>query len=489
MAGTVFARKPACPGILIRNTTLQTQLFEKVIRLMKSSQNTQALAALPIPKLIARYALPSVTALLVTALYNITDQIFIGRIVGVLGNAATNVAFPLNTLALALAQLCAIGGAAGMNMSLGRGDKAAARRFVATAFTLLTIIAVAFEGTVLLFARPILNAFGATPAVFPYALTYLEITGLSCGFFLFSTGAAFLIRADQAPRYAMICSVSGALLNIVLDALFMIGFGLGIAGAAWATAIGQFLSFILSALYLPKFRSVPFGLGLDGSTARRIAELGLPNFLNLSIMMLANVVMNNVVVRYGAQSVYGSEIPLAVSGIVNKIQSVLIAFVVGIAQGCQPILSYNMGAKNYARVRKTYVTAVSAATVVSLVAFMLFQCFPYQITSLFGSGDPLYYEFSSKFLRVFLSAVFLFGFQPVTVNYFTSIGSVRQGIILSVSRQGLFLIPALILLPMRYGLDGVLYAGPLAETLAFILSVTLVALNFKKLRALQAQNV
>lgn len=197
--------------------------------------------------------------------------------------------------------------------------------------------------------------------------------------------------------------------------------------------------------------------------------------------------MNNTLAHYGALSIYGSEIPLAVSGVVAKLNTILTSFSVGIAQGCQPIHSFNMGAKNYPRLKKTYKTALSGSIVFSILAFLAFKRFPRQIISIFGTGSALYYEFAESYLRIFLMMVFIFAIQPLTVNYFTAIGDAKRGIVLSISRQGLFLIPLLILLPRVFGLIGILYAGPIADALAGILSVMLITMNFKHLTTLEQQ--
>lgn len=201
-------------------------------------------------------------------------------------------------------------------------------------------------------------------------------------------------------------------------------------------------------------------LGLRRQYGVRIAKLGTSNFVNHSIMMLVNIVMNNTLAYYGALSIYGSDIPLAVSGVIAKLNSILSAFSVGLAQGCQPILGFNMGAKNFDRVKGTYKRALAIALSISFFAFALFQLFPRQIVSIFGTGDELYFQFAEQYMRIFMMMVCIFGIQPLSVNYFTAIGNVKQGLLLSLSRQGLILVPLLILMPMAFGLNGVLYAGP-----------------------------
>lgn len=446
----------------------------------------------PIPGLIRRFAIPSITGMLVMAAYNITDQIFIGNVVGMYGNEATNVAFPVVTLTTAFAQMTGIGTASNFNLNIGAKKEEEAKRYVGCGLTLMAAFGVLIMLSVLVLKSPILWVCGATENVFPYASAYLGITAFGLPFFLMGNAMSNLIRADGSPKYSMMCNVVGAVLNIFLDALFMFVFRWGIKGAAFATITGQILSFSVAASYFRRFKTFPVELkmlGLKGKYAISIIKLGASNFINHIIMMTVNVVLNNMLRKYGAMSIYGSDIPLAVSGIAAKLNSILAAFAVGLAQGCQPILGFNMGAKNYDRVQKTYKTALSAALCMGLIAFAVFQLAPRQITSIFGSGSELYYEFSARYLRIYMMMVCIYSVQPMTVNYFTGIGDVKQGIIISLSRQGFFLIPLLLVLPVFLGIDGVLYAAPIADVLACILALFLIARNFKQLNHLREEPV
>ena len=453
--------------------------------------NSNPLGYAPVAKLIAKFAIPSIISMIVNAAYNITDQIFIGHVVGMLGNAATNVAFPVVTLTVAFSQLVGIGTAANFNISLGAKREDQAKQVIGTGLTLMSVVGILIMCIVLLLKTPILLLCGATENSLPYSQLYLGITAFGIPFLLFSSAGSHLIRADGSPAYSMACTVIGAVLNIFLDWLFMFIFHWGIQGAAAATITGQIISFLLCLLYFTRFKTfkiTPKMLGLRLEYVIQIAKLGTSNFINQTIMMLVNIVMNNTLKYYGALSVYGSDIPLAVSGVIAKLNSILSAFSVGLAQGCQPIWGFNMGAKNYKRVKETYKKALFAALLISIAAFLLFQLFPRQIVSIFGSGDNLYFQFAERYMRIFMMMVCVFGVQPLSVNYFTGTGNVRQGILLSLSRQGFFLIPLLLLLPLRFGLNGALYAGPIADFLAFALSLTLVSLNFKKISGLEHTN-
>lgn len=439
----------------------------------------------PIPGLIGKFAVPSIISMLVMAAYNITDQIFIGHVVGMLGNAATNVAFPVVTLTTAFAQLTGVGTAANFNINMGARREDEAKAFVGTGLTMMALVGVALFCVVALLKTPILMLCGATKTVLPYAQSYLGITAVGLPFLLFTNGGSHLIRADGSPSYSMMSMVTGAVINVFLDWLFLFVLHWGIQGAAAATVIGQVISFALCVRYFTRFKSFPISrqmLGLRRQYGVRIAKLGTSNFVNHSIMMLVNIVMNNTLAYYGALSIYGSDIPLAVSGVIAKLNSILSAFSVGLAQGCQPILGFNMGAKNFDRVKGTYKRALAIALSISFFAFALFQLFPRQIVSIFGTGDELYFQFAEQYMRIFMMMVCIFGIQPLSVNYFTAIGNVKQGLLLSLSRQGLILVPLLILMPMAFGLNGVLYAGPIADFLAGVLSLTLVWRNFRSLR-------
>lgn len=450
----------------------------------KKPMQENPLGYAPLGGLMRKFAIPSIISMLVNSVYNMTDQIFIGHVVGMLGNAATNVAFPVVMLLTAFAQMVGVGTAANFNINLGAKREEEAKKFIGTGLTMTVFIGMLFLIFVLLFKIPILQICGATENVLPLAQSYLSITAIGLPFLLFTSTASVIIRADGSPSYSMMCTVSGAILNVVLDALFLFVFQWGIQGAALATTISQIVSFLLCIRYFPKFRTFPIRkdmLGLRKEYVGKIAKLGTSNFLNHTIMMLVNIVLNNSLTYYGALSIYGKDIPLAVSGVAAKLNSIMIAFVVGLAQGCQPILGFNIGAKKYDRVKATYQKAVKIGLCFSVTAFLLFQFFPREVISIFGAGDPLYFAFAEKYLRIYMFMVFIFGLQPITVNYFTSIGNVKQGIILSASRQGFILIPILLLLPLKLGLQGVLLAGPIADALAALLSITMVTINFRSL--------
>lgn len=455
------------------------------MKVVDTAEQKNPLEYSPVLSLIKKYSVPSIISMLVMASYNIVDQIFIGNVVGIIGNAATNIAFPLVTLTTAFSQMVGIGTAANFNINMGAKKEEEAKNIVGTGLTLMSIFGIFIMCFVLIFKNPILILCGATETIMPYAQVYLGITALGFPFILSSNVISTLIRADGSPAYSMFCTLIGAILNIFLDWLFMFVFKWGLQGAALATVIGQIISFILCICYLPKFKSFPITLkmlGLKLEYVTKIIKLGTSNFINHIIMMLVNIVLNNMLKKYGALSIYGSDIPLAVSGIAAKLNSVLAAFSIGLAQGCQPILGFNMGAKNYGRVKETYKKALLLSMIIGVIAFTTFQLFPMQITSIFGTGEELYFQFAEKYLRIYMMMVLVFSVQPITINYFTGIGNVKQGIVLSLSRQGFFLIPLLLILPGFFGINGVLYAGPISDFCACVLALSMITYNFKKMK-------
>lgn len=439
-----------------------------------------------IGKLIAKFAIPAIIGGLISAAYNIVDQIFIGQSVGLLGNAATNVAFPLVTISNSLALLFGVGSASNFSLELGNKQKDRAVQFYGNGISLLLASGILIFAVVLMFLQPLLICFGATKEVLPYALTYTGITAFGLPFSMISIGGGHLIRADGSPTYAMLSTSSGAILNCFLDPLFIFVFDMGIAGAAYATITGQIISALIVLYYFRrKFQTAKlerrhFRPSFD--RARVIASLGAASCFNQLAMSLVQITLNNTLRSYGAKSVYGSDIPLACVGVISKVNVLFMAFVLGIAQGCQPIFGFNYGAKNYSRVRETYKKAATAVTVICIISFLCFQLFPRQIVSIFGTGSELYFEFAEKYFRIYLLFTFINGIQPLTSNFFTSIGKAKLGIVMSLTRQIIFLLPLILILPIFWGIDGVMYAGLIADAAAVILAAYFAWREMRKMR-------
>lgn len=439
----------------------------------------------PIGKILVRFAVPSIIAMMVSALYNMVDQFFIGRSVGMLGNAATNVAFPLTITCTALSLLCGVGGAANFNLSLGRKEKEEAQRFAGAAVGMAVLAGMILCVIVRLFLKPFMRAFGATDQILEYSLTYTGITSLGFPFLILTTGGSNLIRADGSPKFSMTCTLIGAIINTILDPLFIFGFHMGMAGAAWATVIGQVVSALIVIWYLYHFKTVRIRLKTlipSGKYCGAILSLGISPFCNQLAMMIVQIVMNNTLTYYGANSSYGSEIPLACAGIIAKVNMIFFAIVIGISQGMQPIVSFNYGAMNFRRVKETYKKALVSALAVSTVSFLCFQLFPRQIIGFFGSGSEEYFRFAEEYFRIFLFFTFLNGIQPITANFFTSIGKAVRGVFLSLTRQIIFLLPLILILPIFLGIDGVMYAAPIADFIAAMLALLFVKTEFAHMK-------
>ena len=438
------------------------------------SQEQNPLGTAPVGGLIGKFAIPAIISMLVSALYNIVDQIFIGQGVGMLGNAATNIAFPVTTIATALALLLGIGGASNYNLEMGAGREKKASSIAGTALSTLVITGAILAVAVLLFLRPLLSLFGATTDVMPYAVDYLGITAVGLPFYALSIGGNHIVRADRSPTYSMTCVLTGAIINTILDPLFIFGFGWGIKGAAWATVIGQVVSGLLVVIYFGKFRKMYLELSMlkpSSECLKAIISLGMASCINQIAMAIVQIVLNNILRYYGGLSVYGSDIPIACVGVISKVNQVFMAICIGISQGCQPIWGFNYGAKKYDRVRLAYRYSMISCTAIATVFFLCFQLFPHQIVSIFGTGSDLYFQFAERYLKIFMFMTFANGIQPMSSGFFTSIGKAKLGIVMSLTRQVLFLLPLIVVFSLIMGIDGVMYAGPIADAAALSLAI------------------
>ncbi|MCI8983714.1 MAG: MATE family efflux transporter [Hungatella sp.] len=450
-----------------------------------NSINENPLGYEKISKLLKGFAFPSITATLVSSLYNIVDQIFIGQGVGYLGNAATNVSYPLSTICLAIALLIGIGSSSRFSICLGRKDTKQAGKIVGNGILLMTFMGILYLILGEMFLTPLLNIFGSTREVLPYARQYAGIVLLGMPFLILTNGICALIRADGSPRYSMICMASGAVVNTILDPVFIFVFHWGIFGAALATILGQILSFIIAIRYLWRFQTIKLSrecFQIDVGDCLRTCYAGISSSVNQLAITAVQVVLNNSLTYYGTLSSYGEDIPLAACGIVMKTNAILLSIIIGLSQGVQPIIGYNFGARKYDRVKQAYRLAIQWNLVVSAIGFILFQFFPRPIISLFGSGEPLYFEFAVLFMRTFLFMVAVNGIQLLSSNFFTAIGKAMKGLLLSLTRQVFFLIPLILILPLRFGIFGVLLAAPVADFAAFVVSAALVRREFGRLK-------
>ena len=442
-----------------------------------NKETNNPLGVQPVNRLLSQFAIPSIISMLVGSLYNIVDQFFIGQRVGELGNAATNIAFPLSTSCLALALLIGIGGSSAFNLAMGSGHEKRAVNIMGNAVVLLAGSGLVLSIITLLFLKPLLLFFGSPKSVLPYAMEYTKITAFGFPFLLLSTGGGHLIRADGRPRITMLCNLVGAVLNTILDALFVFGLNLGMSGAALATIIGQIVSGALAIGYLMHGKTVTIrreNLRIKWENVTRIASLGMAPCSNQVAMMVVQIIMNQSLKHYGSHSIYGENIPIACAGIITKVNMIFMSFVIGLSQGLQPIASFNYGAGKKGRVKEAYIKAISIGAVLAVIAFLMFQFFPRQIISIFGDGSELYYQFAIRYFHVFLFFTFVNFMQPITSNFFTAIGKPKVGSFLALTRQILFLLPLILLFPLFLGIDGIMYAGPVADCLAEVVCFIMV---------------
>ena len=435
----------------------------------------------PIVKLMLKFALPAIAAMVVNSIYNIVDQIFIGQGVGMLGNAATNLTFPLVTISMAIGTMIADGCVAYFSLKLGqrRYDEAALTMGNGIAISLLAGLFITLSMELLL--QPVLRLCGGNTVsaqTFEYAVEYARITLIGIPFVCVSMTVSSIIRAQGSPRYAMLCNITGCITNIALDAWFVLGLHWGVAGAAWATIIGQVLNFILAIAYIPRLKGIQFKLEytkLRAKTVFAFLPLGISSFFTQFGSTIVVICMNNLIVTYGAESIYGPDIPLAAQGIVMKVNSIIISVMVGLGIGSQPIVGYNYGARNFRRVKETYLKTIVIGLAVGVVGWACFQLFTQSIVNLFGQESELYNQFALKCFHIFLSAIFLTGFIIPSGIFFQSIGKPTKAMICTLTRQLIYFLPAAFVLGHFMGIEGLLYAGPVGDILASATIAILVA--------------
>ena len=453
-----------------------------------------------IPKLIKKFAIPCVISMIVAALYNIVDQIYIGwSDAGAFGNAATNIVYPFTVIALAFTLLIGDGGAALFSLSLGAKDKEKANKSIGNSVVMLIIASVILLIIGLVFNTQILKLFGANPKeieCYNYAKDYLRIICYGLPFYIIGQGLNAAIRSDGSPKYAMIATTSGAIANIILDPIFIFTLNLEVKGAAIATIIGQIITFIISIIYLTKSKSFKVSkesLKLDKEISKNILSLGLASLITQLAIVIVIAVSNNLIAKYGYETyastnqAYGTIIPLAVIGICMKVFGIIISIVIGVSIGGQPIIGYNMGAGKIKRVKETakYIFIINA--IVGLIAFLLFELFPSQIISIFGKGNGIEYtEYAKLCLRIFLSGIVFTCLIKSTSIILQSIGSSLKSTLLALSRDIFYFIPAsIIIASLSHSVVTMLWSALIADTLAFITAIILLKKEFKKLDKLE----
>ena len=439
-----------------------------------------------IGKLILKFSIPCIVSMLVNSLYNIVDQIFIGQGVGPLGNGATNVVFPLVMIGLAFSLMFGDGASAYLSLKLGEKKKKEAETGIGNGILLSAIVSIFFCIITLIFLPQFLTIFGCTEKLREFAMIYGKIIAIGLPFSMIGTTLNSIIRADGNPKFAMMSMVAGAILNTILDPIFIFKFDMGVAGAAIATVISQVLTFVLNVAYIKKFKSIQLSkesFKLKAGVCKKVSMLGISSFITQMSIVCVMTAENNLLGKYGANSEYGAETPITVLGIVMKINQILNSIIIGIAAGSQPIIGYNYGAKKYDRVKKTLKIVLSSSLVISTIAFILFQTIPDKLILIFGNGDVKYMEFACLAFRTYLLLCICNGVQIPSGIFFQAIGKSTKSAILSLSRQIVILIPAMIILSGIYGIMGVLSAGPVADGLAFVLAVILLIKETRNMKA------
>ena len=448
-----------------------------------------------IGRLMRQYAVPCIISLLVGALYNIVDQIFIANAsyLGSYGNAANTVVFPLTVVALAVAVMVGDGCCAFVSMALGRNEIDKAKRSVGNAVVLIAAGSLVLTAVYLIFSDGIIAMFGGTvnEETFRCAQEYFFYITLGIPFYMFGQAMNPIIRADGSPRFAMISTLAGAVINIILDPIFIFIFQWGMMGAAVATVIGQVATALLAVWYLLHMRIIKPASGdyaLRRKLCGRMLTLGVTSFLSQISLVAAMAAINNMLRKYGAlDPVFGQEryaqIPMAVVGIVMKFFQIVISIVVGMAAGCIPIVGYNMGAEKTLRVRSLFTRLLLAEAIVGAVALLLAECFPRQLIAIFGaSSESGYYtEFAGKAFRVYLCMMVLACVNKACFIFLQAVGKALASTLLSMFREVVFGVGFALLLPVFFGLDGVLYSMPVSDILTFIITLFIIVKTYRDL--------
>ncbi len=437
-----------------------------------------------ITKLMLKFAVPCIISMLVTSIYNIADQIFIGWGVGYLGNGATNVVYPITILALGLSLLVGEGAAANFSLSKGRGDKDIIHKCVGNSVVLLASLGILLSLISFLFMDKIIWLFGGTNANYEYALEYFRVIAIGLPFLVTTIGLGALIRADGNPKFAMKVTMTGALINIVLDPIAIFILNMGMTGAAVATIFGQIVSALMGLSYLRNMKTTKLeksSFVLNKFVVKRSCTLGLSSFLTQISIVLFLTVMNQTMVKYGGMSVYGEDIPLTVMGIVMKVFQIAVSFIVGLSVGCQPIVGHNMGAGNNKRVVEIYKTLMVAQFICAGVITLIIQLFPSQIIGIFGSESALYNEFAVMAFRIFLSTLVLTALVKGTYIFMQGVGMSRESLIIALLRDIVVSSVACVGLAFAFGVKGALFAYPVADIITICVTFFIVKNMIKKL--------
>ena len=453
-----------------------------------------------ISKLLLKFSIPCIMGLLISALYNIVDQIFIGNSrLGFLGNAATGVSFPVICIANAFAWCVGDGAASYLSICAGQKDSKRAHKCVGSGITATIIISLVLTLVCELFNEPLMRLFGASDQTIDMAVEYFRIVAAFFPFYLLLNVMNSMIRADGSPAFAMAAMLTGAILNIILDPVFIFVLDWGITGAAWATVIGQVASFLLCAVYFFRPKNFKLSLGSfvpDSQVLGTTIALGFSTFINQIAIVVVSLICNMTLFRYGELSIYGPDIPISVFSIQTKVYTIVCNIVVGIVLGSQPIFGYNYGARKLDRVRETYRLVLIASVAVGLAATMIFQFCPQIVINLFGAGNELYQEFAVKTFRIYLSLMTVTCLVKMTSVFFQAIGKPLHAILSSLVRDIVCFTPLALLLPKLLeqkatgnGINGILYAAPVSDAVAIVVILVLTVSFFRSLKKEEAKNI
>lgn len=458
---------------------------------MENQEQSGFLGSQKIPKLMLKFCIPCVLSLLVSALYNIVDQIFVGNSeLSTLGNAATGVVFPIFIIAQAFAWWIGDGCAAYMNIHQGSGDNENTHKAVGTGMAVTLAVSVVLLAVFYPLKTKLLTLFGASENSIGYAVEYFNII---LGFFpiyMLMNMINAVVRADGSPNWSMFSMLTGAIINIILDPIFIFACRWGMAGAAWATVIGQVASFVISVIYL--FRTKTFRLTLKSFIPKfkvfaEAIKLGLSSFITQMTIVAISLVCNIMLAKYGSQSHYGADIPIAVIGIESKVFTVVINLIIGIVLGCQPIIGYNIGAKNFGRVRKLYKAILLCTLIVGVISTLLFEIAPRAVVGMFGKPTNIpnpddYWDFAQKTFRIFLALVTFTCTIKMSSIFFQAVGKPVFAVLMSLIRDIICFIPLICIMPVYMGIEGILWSAPLADLIAMAVTAALTIAYFVKLR-------
>lgn len=452
------------------------------------------LAREKVSKLLMSYSVPCIISLLVGALYNIVDQIFIANAsyLGSYGNAANTVVFPLTVIALAVAVMIGDGCCTYVSINLGMNKKENVKLSIGNSITITILSSVIIMLIYLIFSNQIITMFGGTVnnETFEFAKEYFYYITIGIPFYMFGQAMNPIIRADGSPKFAMLSTVAGAITNLILDPVFIYIFRWGMMGAAVATVIGQIVTVILAIYYLCNMKIVKLekqNFVLNISIVKNTIILGVTSFLSQISLVAAMAAVNNMIRKYSLQDqvfsqVQYAQIPMAVVGIVMKFFQIVISIVVGMAAGSIPVVGYNIGAKLYKRVKDIFILLLKAETIVGIISFIIVEVFPKFLINIFGAtNESIYYtEFAVKSFRIYLCMIILACINKATFIFLQAMGKAKESMILSMVREIVFGVGFALLLPQYFGLDGVLYSMPLSDLLTFIIAIYLICKVMKE---------